>query len=452
MPHTPSVHDDNAVLFTDLYQLTMLQAYFLEGMEEDAVFDLFIRRLRHRNYLLACGLDTVLHYLASLHFSEEARAYLGTLGLFHDAFLHYLADFRFTGDVYAVAEGTPVFAGEPLLQVVAPIGQAQLVETYLLNQITFQTGLASKAARVVQAARGRTVADFGMRRMHGTDAALKAARAYHIAGLDATSHVLAAQVYGLRPTGTMAHSYVQAHDREEDAFRAFAALYPETTLLVDTYDTLDGIRKVIALAREQGDAFRVGAVRLDSGDLAALARAARTLLDEAGLTDVRLFASGSLDEYAIEALLDAGAPLDGFGVGTRMGTMADQPYLDSAYKLSAYAGEARMKLVAEKSNLPGRKQVYRCYEAGTAVRDVIARADEVMEGTPLLTCVMRDGQRTEAGTRSLDDARRHAREALGRLPARLRALPEAAPPYPVALSPGLERQLHHTRESLTNGA
>ncbi|RMF60033.1 MAG: nicotinate phosphoribosyltransferase [Bacteroidetes bacterium] len=442
------VDDAGAALFTDLYQLTMLQAYFREGLDEEAVFDLFVRRLRHRNVLLACGLDTVLHYLETLRFTPEALDYLASLGLFGDDFLAYLADFRFTGDVYAVPEGTPVFADEPLLEVVAPIGQAQLIETFLLNQITFQTGVASKALRVVRAAAGRTVVDFGMRRMHGADAALKAARAYHIAGVQATSNVLAGHAYGLRVTGTMAHSYIEAHESEDDAFRAFSGLYPGTTLLVDTYDTLEGVRRVVRLAREQGEAFRVKAIRLDSGDLAALSRAARRLLDEAGLHHVQIFASGSLDEYAIEDLVAAGAPIDGFGVGTRMGTMADQPYLDSAYKLAAYAGKPRMKLSTDKANLPGRKQVYRLFDGDTAVRDVIATAEEAHEGTPLLVCVMRGGRRTEAGRRTLDEARRHAERELARLPARLLSLDEAAPPYPVECSPALRERAATVRRRL----
>ncbi|WP_457652674.1 nicotinate phosphoribosyltransferase [Rhodocaloribacter sp.] len=442
------VHDDNAALFTDLYELTMLQAYFREGMDGEAVFDLFVRRLKHRNFLLACGLDTVLHYLETLRFTPEALDYLGTLGLFGDDFLEYLAGFRFTGDVYAVAEGTPVFANEPLLEVVAPIGQAQLIETFVLNQITFQTGVASKAARVVRAAGDRAVVDFGMRRMHGGDAALKAVRAYHVAGVKATSNVLGGHVFGMPVTGTMAHSYVEAHDHETDAFRAFAELYPETTLLVDTYDTLEGVRKVVRMAREMGEAFRVRAIRLDSGDLAALAREAREILDAAGLERVRIFASSSLDEYAVAGLLAKGAPIDGFGVGTRMGTMADQPYLDTAYKLAGYAGRPRMKLAAGKVNLPGRKQVFRFFEDGLAARDVIARFDEALDGTPLLECVMRGGVRTEAGRRTLADARARAEAGLAALPERLHALDAAEPPYPVDLSEGLRRRIEAVRQTL----
>jgi nicotinate phosphoribosyltransferase len=435
------VSDNNVALFTDLYELTMLQAYWREGLDTAwATFDLFIRQTPGRNYLLACGLDTVLHYLEILRFTPEALDYLGTLNRFSPDFLAYLAEFRFTGDVYAVPEGTPVFAGEPLLQIVAPIGQAQLIETFVLNQITFQTGVASKASRVVQAAQGRLLADFGARRMHGADAALKAVRAYYIAGIQATSLVLGGQLYGVPVTGTMAHSYIEAHLTEEEAFRTFAQLYPGTTLLVDTYDTLEGVRKVIALHQKYGEQFIIGAIRLDSGDLAALARQARQMLDAAGLTQVKIFASGSLDEYRIAELLAQGAPIDGFGVGTRMGTISDRPYLDSAYKLSEFQGEGRMKLSLEKANLPGRKQVFRFYnDAGEAAYDLIACSDETFaDGEPLLQCVMQQGKRTEAGKQTLEAARQRAQEGLRRLPKHLLSLEEADPPYPVRISARLE--------------
>lgn len=460
-PHRPMPFDDafqehNAALFTDLYQLTMLQAYHREGMNDEAVFSLFVRRLKDRNYLLACGLEQVLEYLEALHFSGESLDYLAAQGTFNDDFLNHLADFRFTGDVYAVPEGTPVFPDEPIVEVVAPIGEAQLVETFILNQITFQTGLASKAARVVHAAQQdgteRLVADFGMRRMHGLDAAMKAARASYIAGAGATSNVAAGQAYGIPTTGTMAHSYIEAHDHEMDAFRAFTDLYPDTILLVDTYDTLEGVRKVIALADERGDAFEVRGIRLDSGDLADLAHQSRALLDDAGLHDVQIIASGGLDEHAITDLLDREAPIDGFGVGTKMGTVADQPYLDSAYKLSGYAGEPRMKLATNKSNLPGRKQVYRHYDdSGTATHDVIGTADESDGGTPLLTRVMEAGTRTEAGRhRPLDSIRERAADTKNRLPARLHALDKADPAYEVRISSTLQERAEQTKEALVS--
>ena len=453
MPFDDQLRPDTSALYTDLYQLTMLQAYWREDMDEPAVFDLFVRRLKDRHYLVACGLKQALEFLETLSFSEEALDYLATQDPFEPAFLSWLADFEFTGDVYAVPEGTPVFPDEPLVEVVAPIGEAQLVETLLLNQLTFQTTIASKASRIVEAARAggedRLVADFGMRRTHGTDAAMKGARAAYIAGVDATSNVAAGQAYDLPITGTMAHSYVEAHDSEVEAFRAFSALYPETILLVDTYDTLEGVRKVIDMMDETDEDVQVRGIRLDSGDLAELAHAARRLLDEAGLTDVMIFASGGLDEHTIADLLDREAPIDGFGVGTRMGTSADQPALDSAYKLSGYAGTPRMKLATDKSNLPGRKQVVRQYEDGTAVRDVIATEDEQTHGAPLLERVMADGERTEAGAaRPLTAVREHAAARLDELPARLRTPTAANRDYNVVLSDALEERLEDTRDAL----
>ena len=459
MPFRDQLRDETAPLFTDLYQLTMLQAYGREAMHADAVFDLFVRRLKRRNVLLACGLEQVLEYLETLSFSDEAIAYLADQGTFDDAFLDDLRTFSFTGDVYAVREGTPVFPEEPILEVVAPIGEAQLVETFLLNQITFQTGVASKAARVVEAAGpDRLVADFGMRRLHGTDAAMKGARAMYVAGVGATSNVAAGQAYGIPITGTMAHSYVEAHDEEMAAFRAFTRQYPETILLVDTYDTMRGVEKVVGLARELGDDFRVRGIRLDSGDLADLAHRARRRLDEAGLTDVEIFASSSLDEDAIRDLLDRDAPIDGFGVGTRMGTMADQPYLDSAYKLCGYDGEPRMKLSTDKSNLPGRKQVVRQFDEGVAIGDTICTWEEAMEpsgndsvpdGESLLECVMQNGERTVSGrVRPLDDIRAYAAAQIQRLPARIRDIDPAEPAYPVTLSSRLAVRRDAVRQSL----
>jgi nicotinate phosphoribosyltransferase len=454
MPFSDQLRDETSALYTDLYQLTMLQAYYREGMDDEAVFDLFVRRLKDRKYLLACGLEQALEFLESLSFSDEALAYLDAQEVFDDDFLDWLADFRFTGDVYAVPEGTPVFPDEPLLEVVAPIGEAQLVETFLLNQITFQTTVASKAARVVEAASAgdgdRVVADFGMRRLHGTDAAMKGARAMYVAGVDATSNVAAGHAYGIPITGTMAHSYVEAHDDEAAAFRAFTDQYPETILLVDTYDTLDGVRKVVDLAETLGDDFRVRGIRLDSGDLGALAQEARGLLDRAGLEDVDIFVSGGLDESKIASLLERGAPIDGFGVGTKMGTSADQPYLDSAYKLSGYAGTPRMKLATDKSNLPGRKRLFRQYDGDTAVRDVIATEEETVDGTALLDLVMAGGTRTDAGrARPVEALREHAAARLGELPDRLRRPTQTdASPYPVDLSDGLAARLDRTRERL----
>lgn len=436
-------------LFTDLYELTMLQAYYEEGMLDTAVFSLFVRRLpAHRNFLLACGLDAVLHYLENLRFTEDDIGYLVTLDKFTDGFLNWLRDFRFTGDVHAVPEGTPMFANEPILEVEAPLPEAQLIETFVMNQITVQTVLASKAARTVAAAGGRPVVDFGARRMHGLDAALKAARAFHIAGVAATSNVLAGRRYGVPLTGTMAHSYIQAHEKENDAFRRFARLYPGTVLLVDTYDTLEGVRRVIELLTGGGENIEVSAVRLDSGDLGTLAVEARRLLDEAGLKHVDIFASGGLDEDRIAALVADGAPIDGFGVGTSMGVAADAPDLDIAYKLCEFAGRGRLKLSTDKPILPGRKQVFRLSEGERDTGDVIALANEKLAGRPLLETVMQNGTRLPAGKSDIERTRDYAAGQIARLPEPIRGLAAAEPPYPVTVSRALYGYQEKTREEV----
>ena len=425
-----------AALFTDLYALTMIQAYVKEGIAEEAVFDFFLRRLPPGwNYALACGIADVLSNLEQLTFTPDSLDYLNGLGGFSQQFLAYLADFRFTGDVYALPEGTVVFPQEPLVEVVAPLPQAQLVETLLINQVHFQTLMASKAARVVHAARGAPVIDFGSRRAHGTDAAVRGARAFHVAGVAATSNVLAGKTYGIPVRGTMAHSYVQSHDDELAAMRQFASLYPETVLLVDTYDTLAGVKKVVTLAQELGTAFNVRAIRLDSGNLATLAQAARRILDNAGLQDVEIFASNSLDEYALAELVGQGAPIDGFGVGTRLSVSSDAPTIDCAYKLVSYAGRGRMKLSAGKASLPGRKQVYRRSHSGKYTEDVIALYDEsASEGVPLLVPVMRDGKILPAGRSDLAGARARALQQRQALPACLHTLETDHAPYPVTVS------------------
>ena len=434
---TPDDAASQLALFTDLYELTMLQAYYAEGMTETAVFDLFVRNLPvERNFLLASGIEEVLRYLEELTISPEAIAYLDSLELFSAAFLDHLAAFRFTGSVMAVPEGTPMFAGEPLLEVIAPLPEAQLIETYLLNQVTFQTLIASKAVRSVIAAQGRSVIDFGQRRTHGWDAGVKAARASYLAGFTSTSSVLAGRQYGIPVTGTMAHSYIQAHDSEAEAFRMFARHHPDTVLLVDTYDTIEAARDVVRMAEELGDAFKVRAIRLDSGDLDALSRKARALLDAAGLQRVEIVASGGLEERAIAELVASGAPIDVFAVGTQVGISADQPALDSVYKLVEYAGRGRMKLSPGKATWPDRKQVYRRYRDGVAVGDILALASEDIEGTPLLVEVMRDGKRL-GDAESLAAVRERTRANLATLPPELLSLDLAEPRYAVEVSPGL---------------
>lgn len=434
------VNDDNVALLTDLYELTMLQAYWREGMSEDASFSLFSRKLpEERNYLLACGLDVALDYLEGLRFSSDSLSYLETQPMFSEEFLEWLAGLRFTGDVYAMREGTPFFENEPIVEVVAPLPEAQLAESFLMNQVHFQTVLASKASRVVNAAGERRVVDFGLRRMHGADAGLKAARAFHVAGVGATSNVLAGQVYGIPIAGTMAHSYIQAHESEIAAFRRFASLYPETILLVDTYDTIEGVHNVVRLASELGDEFRVSGIRLDSGDLAALARDSRGILDDAGLHDVTIFASGGLDEHEIERLGKDAPEIGGFGVGTQMGVSRDAPALDMAYKLTSYAGEGRAKRSTGKATLPGRKQVFRFDDGNAATRDVIAGEHESHSGRPLLQKVMAAGKRLPTHVQDLEAIRDYALQEVERLPSEIRSLSPAEPAFPVTVSEELER-------------
>jgi nicotinate phosphoribosyltransferase len=361
--------------------------------------------------------------------------YLRSLNRFSSVFLNRLAQFRFTGDVYAMPEGSIAFANEPLLEIFAPIPEAQLVETFVMNQIHVATTAASKAARVVAAAQGRSVVDYGLRRTHGGDAGIKVARAFYIAGVDATSNVLAGEMFSIPVSGTMAHSYVQAHDTESDAFEKFLNTTPDATLLVDTYDTIEGVRHVIELARKMGSAFGGANIRLDSGDLGSLATEARRLLNEAGLSQVKIFASSGLDEHEIARLIVSNVPIDGFGVGTHMGVSADAPYLDSVYKLVEYAGRPRLKRSTGKVLLPGRKQVFRQMDNGIASGDVLGCRGEQAPGTPLLEPVMVGGKRL-GSAKSLSEIRSYRDRQIRSLPPRLLRL--TAESYPVAISPQLQ--------------
>lgn len=427
-------------LFADLYALTMMRAYRDAGMRGEATFSLFARKLpERRNFFLAAGLDDVLDALENLHFTASEIDYLAGLGKFDDAFLEELSRLRFTGSVRAVAEGTPVFPDEPFIEVTAPIIEAQWVEALVLNQIQLQTILASKAARMVIAANGRRVVDFGSRRAHGCEAAIKGARAFAIAGIGATSNLEAGRRYGIETVGTMAHSFIQAFEDERAAFAAFLRSYPETVLLVDTYDTPRGVSRAIACARQAGSDTRLAGIRLDSGDLDALARESRRLLDEAGMHDTQIFASGGLDEAKIAALLEAGAPIDAFGVGTAMSVSDDAPALDIAYKLVAYEGRGVMKLSSGKQTLPGPKQVFRRFEDGVAQGDIIADADAFHDGLPLLGEVMRNGRRVNAAP-PLAEIRSLAARNIAALPAPVRALDKADPPYPVTVSEALRER------------
>jgi nicotinate phosphoribosyltransferase len=422
----------------------MAQAYQAERMDQLAVFELAFREMpRNRNYIIAAGFADVVEFLRNFHFTLGDLDCLRRQRGFSRKFVERLASLRFTGDVYAVPEGTAVFPHEPLLQVIAPIAEAQLLETFVLNQIHFQSLAATKAARVVRAARGRSVVDFGSRRSHGTDAALKVARATYLAGGDGTSNVLAGKMYGIPIFGTVAHSYVQAHDDEFASFESFAALYPQTTLLVDTYDTLEGVRKVIDLRRKLGKKFQVRSVRLDSGDLGQLAVQTRKLLDEAGLQEVRIFASSGLDEYRIRELVAAGAPIDAFGVGTKLAVMEDAPDLDMAYKLVEYAGKGRLKLSSKKLLYPGRKQVFRNVQDGRMLGDVIGRFGETLPGEPLLQPLLKRGRPVTKV--DLKQSREYLQRELQRLPVHLHGLETASPPYPVGFSRRLQDDLAEAR-------
>jgi nicotinate phosphoribosyltransferase len=421
-------------LLTDLYQLTMLQAYFERGMTETAVFELFVRKLpAGRNFLVAAGLEQALEFVEGLRFGDEELAWVERSGLFRPSFLRHLAELRFTGDIHAVPEGTILFPNEPLLRVTAPMPQAQLLETRVLNLLHFETLVASKAARCRLAAPGKGLIDFGLRRAHGAEAGLLAARASYLAGFDGTSTVLAEASFGIPAFGTMAHSFVQAHDNEGDAFRAFASVFPDNAvLLIDTYDTVQGARRAVEAAK----AFRMKGVRLDSGDLLVLSREVRRILDEAGLQRAIIFASGNLDEYRVAELVAAGAPIDSFGIGTSLVTSSDYPSLDAVYKLQEYAGRARRKRSAGKATWPGRKQVFRSHAPdGTFLRDVVTVESDRQAGEPLLRPVMERGRRLPPP--SLKSIREHALSQLARLPAPLRSL-QPAPPYEVTISDALK--------------
>lgn len=441
--------------FTDLYELTMGQTYVASGMEGIAVFELFYRELPPcRRYAVSAGVGNVLDFLERFRFDETDLRFLRDEGKLSEAFLRRLAETRFTGDVNAVPEGTPVFPGEPVIQVIAPILEGQLVETYVLNQIHFQSVIASKAARVVEAAAGRTVVDFGSRRSHGVDAALHAARVAYVAGAAGTSNVLAGKRFGIPLFGTMAHSFVQAHDRELAAFESFERQFPQATLLVDTYDTLEGVRNVIRLAEALGDDCQIRGIRLDSGDLAELAVQSRRLFDEAGLGDIRIFASGGLDEHRIAELIDRRAPIDGFGVGTKLCVASDAPDLDFAYKLVEYEGLGRTKRSPSKETLPGRKQVFRRVSDGIYQGDMLALASETHAGEPLLLPVMRDGAVLPGVRESIAESRERAIRERSRLPEAVRSievLSEDDPSchYRVDRSEGLRAEAARVRQRLS---
>ena len=438
-------------LLTDLYELTMAQSYFAEGMDGEATFSLYIREYPpDRGYLIAAGIDDALDCLAALCFDAASVAYLRDTGIFTDDFLEYLADFRFTGCVRAMPEGSLFFADEPALEVTGPVIAAQLAETIVINQIQYQTLLATKSARCVQAAQGRPIADFAARRTHGGEAALRMSRVSYIAGFGATSNVLAARRYGIPPTGTMAHSYITSFDEEAEAFRAYSRMFPDRSiLLLDTYDTINAAHAAAAVAGEmEAEGHRLTGVRLDSGDFDALSRQVRRILDDAGLDYVRIVASGGLDEYALERLVQGGAPIDMFGVGTRVGVSADAPSCDMVYKMVGYDNRPVMKLSEGKSSLPGAKQVFRRHDSnGMMAGDVIGLYGErIADCEPLLKIVIADGKRTKP-PESIADARQRVASGLDALPEAHKKLRDPAG-YPVSVSVGLERLDRQIRDNL----
>jgi nicotinate phosphoribosyltransferase len=412
-------------LLTDLYQINMIQAYLDHGDTDTAVFELFVRTLPpRRGFLMAAGLEQALEFLENLRFSAQEIAWLKSTGRFHQNLLDYFAELRFTGDVHAMAEGTVFFANEPVLRLTAPLPQAQLVESRLINILHYQILIAAKAARNVLAAPGKLLVDFGMRRAHGAEAGLMAARASYIAGFAGSATVLAGELFGIPLFGTMAHSFIEAFSDESEAFETFARTRPDNVvLLLDTYDSEAAARKVVALApklKQAGIAIR--GVRLDSGDLIALSKSVRAILDAGGLKDTTIFVSGGLDEDSLQAFSKAGAPIDGIGIGTSLTTSADVPSIDCVYKLQEYAGLPRRKRSENKATWPGRKQVWRRSGAdGRIAGDVLTLADRESAGEPLIHEVMRGGKRLGQKP-SLDDMRQHAKRELQRLPEELRRL------------------------------
>ncbi|MFC5360265.1 nicotinate phosphoribosyltransferase [Azospirillum himalayense] len=433
--------DGNSLLLTDYYQLAMVQTYVEHGLTDVASFELFVRKLPPgRNFLMAAGLEQAVEFLESARFGADEIAWLRGEGRVSEAAVEARANFRFNGDVDALPEGTVFFTHEPILRVTAPLPQAQLVESRLINLIHLETVIASKAARLVLAARHRPLIDFGLRRAHGAEAALLAARASYLAGFAGTATALAAMRFGIPAVGTMAHSFIQAHATEREAFANFARSRPrQLVLLLDTHDTEAAARTVVALTRDlAGEGIRIDGVRLDSGDLAALSRKVRGILDEGGLAGTRIIASGGLDEAGIADLLDGGAPIDSFGVGTSLGTSSDAPALDCAYKLVEYAGLPRRKRSAGKATWPGRKQVFRRYGAeGRIEADRLSTLDSDEEGRPLLVPVMRGGRRV-APLPDLPAIRAHAAAELASLPEAL-SHRTSGPPLLVEIAPILER-------------
>ena len=431
---------DNLTLLTDLYQLTMAQSYFREQRMATASFSLFIRSYPpNRGYFVAAGLKDVFDYLQNLSFDADALDYLAGQRLFSEDFLHYLGDLKFTGDVWAIPEGRIFFQDEPVLEVTAPIIEAQLVETFVINQIHLQSLIATKAARCVHAAAGRPLVDFALRRTHGTDAGMKVARASYLAGFAGTSNVRAGQQYGMPIVGTMAHSFIMSFEHEIDAFRAYVSSFPNNSiLLIDTYDTIGGAKNAARVAKEMAArGQKLIGVRIDSGDLAAQARAVRQIFDQANLPEVKIIGSGGLDEYDLSEFSAANVPFDSYGVGTKMGMSADAPWADISYKLVEYDHRPVLKLSTGKVSWPGRKQVFRFRDGvGNFGRDVLARRGENLAGEALLNPYMHEGK-IRGHYPTLIESRKVCAEDFAALPDSLKRIRDPAP-YPVEYSSELQ--------------
>ena len=429
-----------SVLLTDFYQLTMLQGYLERGMEDTAVFECFVRTMPpQRGFFVAAGLAQVLEFLENVRFAPAELEWVANSGRFSRSFVDYLERFQFAGDLHAVPEGTVFFVNEPFVRVTAPLPQAQFVETRLLNLLHYQTLIASKAARCVLVAAGKPVIDFGLRRSHGAEAGLLAARAAYLAGFAGSATVMAQHFFEVPVFGTMGHSFVQAHQSELRAFENFADAQPDNVIvLIDTYDVQKGAQTVVGLAprlRERG--IRIKGVRLDSGDLVEQARRVRRILDDGGLREVQITASGNLDEDAIQRIVAARAPVDVFAVGTRLTTSADVPYLDCVYKLQEYSGRPSRKKSEDKATWPGAKQVYRHYDQrGRIDHDVVTTAADTQEGKPLLRPVMESGKRREASP-SLNQIRERAAAELATLPDVMRQCRQGTT-IPVQISSALQ--------------
>lgn len=432
---------------TDLYQLTMVQSYLDHGMEEKAVFEFFVRKLPpKRNFLVAAGLEQLLDFLTQAHFSDHELEYLANCGYFRRNLIDYLSQFRFTGQVDAMPEGTLFFANEPVVRITASLPQAQLIETRLINLLQFPILVATKAARCRLAAADKRLIDFGLRRAHGAEAGMLAARASYLAGFDGTSNVLAGQQYGIPVYGTMAHAYIQAHDSEAKAFQNFAVSQPDNlVLLIDTYDCSRGAERVIELAEQLKTQDRaIKAVRIDSGDLGHEAVRVRALLDRSGHPEIGIFVSSSVDEYLIEQLRQQQAPIDGYGIGTNLTTSEDAPFLNCAYKIEEYAGIARRKRSQGKATWPGSKQVYRHWKNnGQLDYDQLCLATEMPEqGQPLLQPVIRNGKRLGA-PEPLDLLRQRVKQQLLMLTPALANLSKAAS-FALNISPSLQQLTRQT--------